>query len=334
VNGGSTAAGGLGCSAATKSKAGADAVAMWPSAQLSMFGQSASQQDCGAPASASPWQGSAAADRSVAVSAAAAGANPVEATATPWTISSSPRTALSTGRKRFITNDYRPRAGIPQSRGVRQMVPLVRPSAVRTHIPDSSSVAIWRRLCKNLASRRASEPVWGRSLGNRAYAMNDQEAHRRSELHTGLLEILDEAMSADSATRGKIRIFNPQTGGLEIQAQRGFSEEFLDWFGVVKLDEPVACTRAFKLARRVTVKDVATDPLAATFRPVAQAEGFRSLQATPIVGSGGRVVGTLSTHFPRVHHPSKAATLVLDFWSSKAAALIETLLPQLLAPQA
>jgi GAF domain-containing protein len=138
--------------------------------------------------------------------------------------------------------------------------------------------------------------------------------------------ILDEAMKVDAANCGKIRTFNPQTGALELQVQRGFSDGFVQSFRAVDPDDALASARAFRLRHRVTIPDLRNDPQAQRYLHAALEEGFRAMQATPIVDGGGRVVGTLSTHFPRVHAPSSASALVLDHCATKAAKLIERLI--------
>ena len=153
--------------------------------------------------------------------------------------------------------------------------------------------------------------------------MDKNEEQRRLELHAALLRVLDEAMKVDEARCGKIRVYNPESGSLEIRAQRGFSEDFVKSFAAVDPEDVVACARAFRLRHRVTVPDVIADPQSIAYRRPARDEGFKAMQSTPLIGPSGHVVGTLSTHFPRIHHPSRAAGLVLDYCSTKAAALIE-----------
>ena len=155
--------------------------------------------------------------------------------------------------------------------------------------------------------------------------IDKNEEERRSNLHAALLEILDEALTVDQAACGKIRVYDPVSDSLEIRAQRGFSDGFVNSFRAVSKDEPVACARAFRLRHRVTVPDISADPLAEPYRAAARDEGFKAMQVTPLIGTGGRVVGTLSTHFPRIHHPSASAALVLDYLSRKAASIIEAL---------
>lgn len=152
------------------------------------------------------------------------------------------------------------------------------------------------------------------------------EEHRLQQLQAALLEVLEEAMSVDEAACGKIRVYNPQAGTLEITAQRGFSDDFVESFRVVDTEDELACARAFRLRRRVTVPNVSTDPLAKTYVKRAGEEGFKALQSTPLIGPDGSVVGTLSTHFPRVHQPSTSAQLVLDYLSNKAALLVAALI--------
>jgi hypothetical protein len=158
------------------------------------------------------------------------------------------------------------------------------------------------------------------------HRMKEQE-RRRVELNHALLKILDEAMSVDRAACGKIRVYDPLAAALVIRAQRGFSEEFVESFAAVREDEVIACARAFRLKHRITVPDIALDGQSKAFRAAAKAEGFKAMQSTPLIGTRGRVIGTLSTHYDRVHHPSSAASLVLDHWAHKAAAVIEQLEP-------
>ena len=154
-----------------------------------------------------------------------------------------------------------------------------------------------------------------------------EEERRKAELSRALLEVLDEAMHVDDAACGKIRVYNPLSGSLDIRVQRGLSDEFVASFGAVREDEPSPCARAFRLKHRVSIPDITQDPRSSVYRAAAEAEGFKAVQATPLITPNGRVVGTLSTHFPKVHHPSGAAATVLDHWAQKAALLIERLDP-------
>ena len=157
--------------------------------------------------------------------------------------------------------------------------------------------------------------------------MPNSKEEDRHELYEALLEVLDEAIRVDAAACGKIRVYDPASGSLAIRAQRGFSEDFVRSFEAIDPDDELACARAFRLRHRIAVPDVTADPRSEPYHEAARNEGFRGMQATPVIGSQGQVLGTLSTHYPRVHHPSTSAGVLLDYLSRKAATLLETLSP-------
>jgi hypothetical protein len=142
-----------------------------------------------------------------------------------------------------------------------------------------------------------------------------------SDAHAQLLDSLAEAMRVGSAQWGKIRVLSGE--GLHIEAQRGFSNAFLEAFATVAVKDNVPAARALASGRRVSMANLANDPCSAEYKSVASSEGFRAMQTTVLVGSGGRPVGTLSTCFADVYFPSAAETLVLDHSAAKAARVVE-----------
>ena len=145
---------------------------------------------------------------------------------------------------------------------------------------------------------------------------------RTPELRISLLHILDEAIRADGAARGNVQLYDATLGGLRIVAQRGFDEEFLHLFSLVRSDEPSVCSRALRCRERVVVSDVESDPFFAPYQSMARRAGFRAVQSTPILGAAGDVLGMLSTHFPRVHALSEAAQRAVDRCAEQAARVI------------
>ena len=143
-----------------------------------------------------------------------------------------------------------------------------------------------------------------------------------SQTREALLRILDSAIQQDDAIAGNIQFNNPDAGGLEICVQRGFSDSFLACFRIVRTDDPCICGRAFRLGRRVTAFDVSADPQFKPFLHIAKAEGFQSVQSTPVLDHDGCVVGVISTHFREPHELSIEAARVLDLLASDAAGVI------------
>ena len=126
----------------------------------------------------------------------------------------------------------------------------------------------------------------------------------REVARPGLLfgKALEGALSLAGADRGNIQILDPATGSLRIAAQCGFSAEFLDYFAVVD-DDRSACGRAAKDRAQTVIVDVNTDTSFVPHRDIAAASGFRAVQSTPLVDRAGRLLGVVSTHYPRPYSP-------------------------------
>ncbi len=110
--------------------------------------------------------------------------------------------------------------------------------------------------------------------------------------------VLDFALEVLHADKGNLQLADPVTGALSIAAHRGFGTEFLDYFAVVN-DDASACGRAAQRGAQVMITDVRADPDFGPHLDIAAASGFRAVQSTPLIAADGRLVGILSTHYPR-----------------------------------
>jgi GAF domain-containing protein len=126
--------------------------------------------------------------------------------------------------------------------------------------------------------------------------------HLLADARAVLDEGLEDALSLLRADRGNVQIVDPVSGCLRIAAQAGFSDEFLEYFAVVK-DDGSACWRAAQQLAQTVIADVNTDPGFAPHREIAAASGFRAVHSTPLVDLGGHLVGVLSTHYPLPYRP-------------------------------
>jgi len=123
-------------------------------------------------------------------------------------------------------------------------------------------------------------------------------------------QALEKLLSLARAERGNVQFADPASGALRIIAQHGFDKEFLDHFAVVD-DDRSACGRAARRGAQLVISDVITDPAFEPHRKIAAASGFRAVQSTPLVDKAGRVVGVMSTHYPRPHAPSARDMLII-----------------------
>jgi len=110
--------------------------------------------------------------------------------------------------------------------------------------------------------------------------------------------ILELALDLLNADQGNVQIADAETGALTIAAHRGFGTEFLEYFAVVT-DTGSACGRAAHEHAQIVIPDVGIDPGFAAHRDIAAASGFCAVQSTPLTSADGRLIGMVSTHYPR-----------------------------------
>ena len=136
-----------------------------------------------------------------------------------------------------------------------------------------------------------------------------------------LEEVLDASIALLDADFGSVQLYDEATGTLLVVAQRGFTREFLDYFG--RLHEGTAPGEPAPRRDRIIVEDVRTDPLFAPHVDVVSAAGYRALQSTPMLGNRGQVLGVISTHFQHPHRPSERELRFADLYARQAATMIE-----------
>jgi len=147
----------------------------------------------------------------------------------------------------------------------------------------------------------------------------------QTDLRSLLSEILRVAQSITGADMGNIQLLDSQ-GLLRIEAQQGFSREFLDFFNGVQ-EHQAACGTAMARAERIIVEDVAHSPIFAGTPSLAimLAAGVHAVQSTPLISSTGALLGMLSTHYRRPYRPNAIDLRSLDLLTRQAAELIEKL---------
>ena len=145
---------------------------------------------------------------------------------------------------------------------------------------------------------------------------------RSRSLHEGLDEMLTAVMEVLGADKGDIQLLE-DGNVLRIITQRGFSQEFLDFFSEVTAAENCGCGRALRQRERVIIEDVERDELYRPFRDIARAAGYRSLVSSPMTGADGSCLGVVTTHFRNVHRPSAQELSRLDLYLRQAGDFIQ-----------
>lgn len=109
--------------------------------------------------------------------------------------------------------------------------------------------------------------------------------------------LLEKALSRENTKMGNIQVFNSESESLSIIAQKGFKEDFLEHFKVVKAFDTTACGRAVGVKSPLIIGDVLQDIAFTPHRELAKDAGFRSVKSVPILGKGNKVLGVISTHY-------------------------------------
>jgi hypothetical protein len=145
-----------------------------------------------------------------------------------------------------------------------------------------------------------------------------------SDLGAILATAVDAALQLTGADMGNVQLFDPAIGRLQIEAQHGFERPFLEFFENVH-EGQAACGRALALAERVIVEDVTKSPIfvGTPGLDVMLEARARAVQSIPLIGSSGRLLGVLSTHYHRPQCSTESELRLLDLLARVAARWIE-----------
>jgi PAS domain S-box-containing protein len=137
--------------------------------------------------------------------------------------------------------------------------------------------------------------------------------------------IVDAAVTVTHSHSASLQMLDAQRGGLRLLAGRGLNERAVSRWAWVSVDHPTSCAETLRTGRRSVITDVSThEPLAgsedlATFLDT----GIRSMQTTPLLSRGGRLLGMITTHWSQPHSPSDRDLHLLDILARQAADVIE-----------
>jgi PAS domain S-box-containing protein len=145
------------------------------------------------------------------------------------------------------------------------------------------------------------------------------------DLRSALQEVLRACITISGTRMGLLQLWNPQTRVLEIVADCGFGQDFLELFRTVRAEDNTACAMALKTGAPIVIEDVGSDPIFEPHCAVAASAGFRAVHSTPFVSSSREVMGVLSLYFPKPHQPSEREQRILDQYTGNAVNLIERL---------
>jgi len=113
--------------------------------------------------------------------------------------------------------------------------------------------------------------------------------------------------------------FDADTMTLSLQPSERFSPDYRELLQAVRIGPDAGSFgRAAYLQEMVVSEDIAEDPLWASFRNEALTEGLRACWSSPVLTSGGELLGTFGVYFKAPCHPTDDQRR----WLKQASALI------------
>ena len=126
--------------------------------------------------------------------------------------------------------------------------------------------------------------------------------------------VLADAVALQGAEFGNLQLL-AEDGVLLIVEQIGFKAPFLQVFKEVRPKDGCACGRAMRTRKPVVIPDIKADEEYRPFLKVAEAAGYRAVETTPLFTDEGFLVGLVSTHFGKIHTPTRIEMDTLTAYS-------------------
>jgi PAS domain S-box-containing protein len=136
-------------------------------------------------------------------------------------------------------------------------------------------------------------------------------------------EILKVAIEISGADKGYIQLVDPASGSLTFTNESGFDPTFMDLFsGGGGLS---ACELAVDRQQRVIVEDVRQSALfvGSPALTAMNKASVRAVQSTPLISSGGHILGVITTHLSLPRRPSEQELRLMDLLARQTADYLE-----------
>lgn len=143
------------------------------------------------------------------------------------------------------------------------------------------------------------------------------------ELMEMLDNILQQAMMMNGTNAGTLQIINNNDQSLEIACSAGLSDEFIEHFQKVTINDGSVCGRALHARETVFVGDITQDKSFARHLYLAMRNNINAVQSSPLISSNGRLIGVMSTHFRITRNATKIHLQKFEEFCRKASDRIE-----------
>ena len=183
------------------------------------------------------------------------------------------------------------------------------------------------KIARDVTERKqaAARAALDQEATSRLYEIGKRCVRSGDQIAETVAAMLETAMWFSGADTGVFHLYDEGSCSLTAAAHRGLDARLVESFAHVRRGDPAACATALATAERVVVEDVSASEIFAgqPSLPLLLDAGVRAVQSTPLVGSTGTVLGTISTFHGRSHHPSERECRLLDVLARQAADYLE-----------
>lgn len=144
-------------------------------------------------------------------------------------------------------------------------------------------------------------------------------------LQSALDEVLEASLDLLQADMGHIRLKASRHGLYTFAAQKGFPQEYLDYFAALPpeaIDEGPAI-QAQRDGKLIVIEDVSIHPPFADHLDIIRKAGYVAMLSLPLLDRRQQVIGSLSVQFRTPALPAPERLQVLDLYARLAADAIE-----------
>ncbi len=193
-------------------------------------------------------------------------------------------------------------------------------------VGSAVGIALVHRLRVAISTRDQAEERIAADLRDmtRLNLLSNQLVREGGEIEKSLIAVLDTAIAVTEADKGNVQLVDSNSGVLTIAAQRGLERPFLKFFEYVR-DDASACAAAMRSGARVIVENVQESEIFAgqPSKDVLITAGVRAVISTPLMSSGGNLLGMISIHFGTPHKPEERELHLMDLLTRQTADYLE-----------
>jgi signal transduction histidine kinase/CheY-like chemotaxis protein len=142
-----------------------------------------------------------------------------------------------------------------------------------------------------------------------------------------LSKVLEEVLAAVTGLQGTglglVMLLDRGRDAMVTAASLGFTEAQLDDTEASPAEgPPLEAITAF-IGGGLVVEDAASDPVFAPLLATARRAGCNTVCGTPLLTSGGELIGTIATYFDRPRRPTDRETRLVELYARQAAEFID-----------